>query len=183
VSRFRILSAHVTAVPNEGKMVVVASFTLLATEDRQEALRDDGKGQPGPSALEYFCPGTVDETEDSHAWNGQGIRIVFTGIHEMARTPRLLVLEHSMESTRSLKLEVALPQIKVFCEIADTRVSHGLDGNRPTYPRENWARVIVAAKGSAIPKRLDRMIKNSHRSRYYSRQSQSSYLGPLPKIC
>lgn len=118
VSRFRILDAQVTAVPDPGEMLVVAGLKLLVTEGRQEALRDDDdKGQPGPSVLEYFCRVTVEDTEESEAWTGQGARIVITGIHENGS--RITIAGAGVfgrDDKEMLELEFdVLPQMKVLC--------------------------------------------------------------------
>lgn len=116
VSRFRILDAQVTAVPDAGEMLAVADLNLLVTEGRQEALRDDDKGQPGPSVLEYFCRVTVEETREPEAWTGLGARIVITGIHENGS--RITIAgagAFGRDDKGRLELEFdALPQMKVL---------------------------------------------------------------------
>jgi hypothetical protein len=118
VSTFRILDAQVTAVPDSGEMLVVAGLNLLVTEGRQEALRDDDKGQPGPSVLEYFCRVTVAGTEELQTWEGQAARIVITGIHENGS--RITIAgagAFGSDDKGSLELEFdALPQMKALSE-------------------------------------------------------------------
>lgn len=118
VSAFRIINAQVTAVPDGGEMIVRDSLNLLVEEGRQEALRDDEKGNAAPSALEYFCRVTLDGAGEPQVWTGEDARIVISGIHENGS--RITIAGPGAvgsDEKGSLELEFEkMPQMKVVQE-------------------------------------------------------------------
>jgi hypothetical protein len=120
-STFRVLGAQITAVPESSEMLVETGLKLLVTEGRQEALRDDDKGQPAPSVLEYFCRVTLEGAEEPQAWTGEDAQIVITGLHENGFQITIAgpgVFGRDDKGSLEMEFE-AMPQMKVWGTASD----------------------------------------------------------------
>lgn len=82
ITRFEVLDAQVTGVPDEGDLFVRTGLCLAIEEGRYEHILEDDDGGPVPSALAYGCSITISGAAEATSWSGIEMQVLVTGRHE-----------------------------------------------------------------------------------------------------